>query len=600
MVELDAESDTAAMRESTMSEIFRVAGGMLHRRGGTPPRARRLAAARFRPAARLMQVAILGLCAHAIVTSPDAQAKPLTQPTPDSTRIYIERAREAAAADRHREAIDFYQRAFKLKGSLKAELGKEIGLQYTWNDEPKAALPWFRMYLAEHSEDDEALIGYARALSWADSLRVSSEVYRRVIARSPGNIDARLGEARVTAWMGDNREAERLYRGVLAVDPNKLDARLGLAQVVNWQGRHREARGLYTDILREHPGEGQALLGLAAAERWLGMNSRARRILVGIGDDKEARKMLAEMDREEATTARIGYGISRDSDKLVIHRLQGASTVFLGDLTSFGVSLARFSMRQDLRPTIIAYVPTASLYRRLNEDWSIHLNAAPLWSSFKLEAPDTALGLGAGRHSFDPFNWNGWLTWTPHRRLRVDVSGERAVVETPLSFIKTIVYDAAGAGVDVAAAERLKLRGGYDFRSYSDGNKRHAWSSEIVFLVFQKPVELSAAPGYTGFTFSKSRRNGYFNPSRYDNLGLSLNAQTTLRGFVRATCNGRVSAEREMGGPFFAVGSLDVGLESDIGRHGAVGAEFFTSNSRIAGEAGYSRILGNLYLLIRF
>ncbi len=588
------------MRESILSEIFRAMGGTFHRRGGAPAGSRRAAAARSRPAARLLQAAVLGLCAHAIMTSTDAQAKRSTQPPPDSTRIYISRAREAAAADRHREAIDFYQRAFTLEGSLAVELGKELGFQYTWNDEPKAALPWFRIYLAQHPEDDEALLGYARALSWADSLRVSREVYRRVIARSPDNVDARLGEAQVTAWMGDNRHAERFYRGVLALDPNRLDARLGLAQVVNWQGRHREARGLYTDILREHPGEKQALLGLAAAERWLGMNDRARRILIGIGDDKEARKMLAEMDREEAATARIGYGISRDSDRLVIHRLEGSSTVFLGDLTSFGVSFSRFSMRQDSRPTIVSYVATASFYRRLNEDWSIHVNAAPLWSSFKLEAPDTVLGLGAGRHSFDPFTWNGWLTWTPHRRLRVDVSGERSAVETPLSFIRAIVYDAAGVGVDVAAAERLKLRAGYDLRSYSDGNKRHAWSSETVFLVFRKPVELSAAPGYTGFTFSKSRRNGYFDPSRYDNLGLSFNAQTNLRPFVRATLSGRASAERETGGPFFAVGALDVGLESDIGRHGAVGAEFFTSNSRVAGEAGYSRILGSLYLLIRF
>ena len=550
--------------------------------------------------ARALLTAGLGLSAVCLLQLAPMSVEGGVRRGADSAGVYVERAREAASADRHREAIDLYLRACAIDSTLSYGLGKEIGFQYTWNDEPALALPWFRRYLTQDAEDDEAALGYAKALSWSDSLEASRRMYRLVGARSPGNLDAKLGEAQVAAWMDKAGEAETLYREILAGDPGNLDARLGLAQVVNWQGRHREARTLYAGILRDHPGSEQALIGMAAAEHWLGRDDRARRILIGRTAGEEARKMLAEMNREEASSARVDYGISHDSDELVIHRLEAGGTVFPGDLTSIGISASRFSMRQDSRPRIVAYSITASLYRRLDENWAVHLNVSPFWSSCELEAPDTTIGLGAGEHSFNPFVWSGWLTWTPHGRLRIDLSGERMTVETPLSYIREITFDGVGVGADVRASERLTLRGGYGFRSYSDGNTRNAWSSEVSLLILPKPVEISVAPGYNGFSFSEWEPNGYYNPSRYDNLGLTCEAKADLGGKVRLGLNGRVSGERESGGDFFTVGAIDVSLEVDTGSRSTAGAEFFTSNSRIAGAAGYNRTLGALFVSVRF
>jgi hypothetical protein len=542
------------------------------------------------------------LCAVAMVCLmqlASAVGAAAARPGADSATVYVAQAREAASADRHREAIRLYLRACAVDSSLSSELGGEIGFQYTWNDEAGRALPWFRRYLALHAEDDAAAIGYARALSWTDSLDAARRVYRLVGTRSPGNLDAMLGEAQVAAWMGENGDAESLYRAVLDHDPGNWDAQLGLAQVMNWQGRHREARDLYGGILRDRGDDSRALVGLASAEHWLGRDDRARRILIGRTADEDARKLLAEIDRAESPSARVDYGISHDSDELVIHRVEAGATVFPGDLTSVAVSGSRFSMRQNSRPRIVSYSLTVGLHRRLSDDWAVHFNAVPTWSSYDMEAPDTVIGISAGEHSFNPFTWNGWLTWTPHRRLRIDISGNRMTVDTPLSYMREITFDAVGAGADVTAAERATVRGGYEFRGYSDGNNRHAWNSDVSFLVLRKPLEVSVAPGCSGFSFSKYESNGYYNPLRYDNVGLTFEAVGS-RGAARLAVNGRVSAERESGGDFFAVGAVDASLEVGIGGRTTAGAEFFTSNSRIAGAAGYSRTLGAVFVSVRF
>ncbi len=494
----------------------------------------------------------------------------------------IYKAREAAAADRHSEAIAFFEKACAIDSALVQRLGKEIGFQYTWDDRAGEALPYFEAYIDNHPEDSEGLLGYALALSWADRHAESLEYYRSVQSRHPKSLEASVGEARVVSWMDRNSEAELLYRKVLDSEPENLEARLGLAQVVNWQGRHREAREYYTKILEDHPGNRNAILGLAQAEVWLGRNDRARDLLDGLEGDAEAEKLLAGVDRGSASNIRVDYGISEDSDELVMHRFEAGATCYIDDLTSIGIFAGRLSMRQDDRPHIVVKSVSIRFYKRFNEDVSINLDLRPQRTDY-----------------FDPFTFDTWLTWTPNWRLRFDVGAYRQLVETPLSVMRGITAKGGNLGVGVRANDRFLVSGLFDMRRYSDGNHRVLWGTSLSWLAVKKPVELSIVPGYMGFSFTRWEDNGYYSPEEYHNIGLAAKIRYRMKGNVAFTVEGRVSEEKEGGGDFFTVGSFRAAVEHDAHRRVTWGGEFYTSNSSLAGEAGYGRTLGRIFLIVR-
>ena len=494
----------------------------------------------------------------------------------------VYKAREAAAADRHSEAIALFEKACALDSSLVPRLGKEIGFQYIWDDKPGEALPYFEAYIAHHPEDSEGLLGYALALSWADRHEESLEYYRNVQSRYPKSLEATVGEARVVSWMDRNSEAELLYRKVLDSEPENLDARLGLAQVVNWQGRHREAREYYTNILKDHPGNRDALLGLAQAEVWLGRNDRARDLLEGLEGDAEAEKLLAGIDRGSASNLRFDYGVSKDSDELVMHRFEAGATYYIDDLTSVGIFVGRLSMSQDDFPDITVKSVSLKFYRRFNEDFSINLDLKPLRTEY-----------------FDPFTYDTWLTWTPNWRLRFDLGAYRQLIETPLSVMRSITATGGNLGVGVRANDRFLVNGLFDLRRYSDDNNRVLWGASLSWLALKKPVELSLVPGYMGFSFDRWEDNGYYSPEEYHNIGLAAKLRYRVKEKVAFTVEGRVSEEKEGGGDFFTVGFFRVAAEHDAHERVTWGGEFFTSNSSLAGDAGYGRTLVQIFLVVR-
>ncbi len=486
----------------------------------------------------------------------------------------IYKAREAAAADRHSEAIALFEKACALDSSLVPRLGKEIGFQYTWADRPGEALPYFEAYIAHHPEDSKGLLGYALALSWADRHEESLEYYRSVQSRYPKSLEASVGEARVVSWMDRNSEAERLYRKVLDSEPENFEARLGLAQVVNWQGRHREAREHYTNILTDHPGNRDAVLGLARAEAWLGRNDRARDLFEGLESDAETQKLLAGIDRGSASNLRFDYGISQDSDELVMHRFETGATYYIDDLTSIGIFAGRLSMRQDDFPHIVVKSVSLRFYKRFNEDVSINLDLRPQRTDY-----------------FDPFTFDTWLTLTPNWRLRFDLGAFRQLVEVPLSVMRGITAKGGNLGVGVRANDRFLVSGLFDLRRYSDGNHRTLWGTSLSWLAVKKPVELSLVPGYMGFSFTRWEDNGYYSPEEYHNIGLAAKIRYRVKGKLTFTVEGRVSEEKEGGGDFFTVGSFRAAAEHNAHERVTWGGEFFTSNSSLAGEAGYGRTL---------
>ncbi|MBD3179539.1 MAG: hypothetical protein GF417_07930 [Candidatus Latescibacteria bacterium] len=509
-----------------------------------------------------------------------------------TTQRILKSAREAAASDRHREAIDYYLEAVNRDSSLAAELGREIGYQYTWGGKPDSAVIWFNRYLELHPRELEGMLGKARALSWADRKSESLNLYRRIQGKHPRSIEARIGEARVTSWQDRNAEAEELYRKILEKQPENLQALLGLAQVINWQGRHREARQMYREILELHQGNRDAILGLALAERWLGLNWKARERLEKIGGNGEARKILRSIYRERSYRVRFDNALSSDSDELVINRI--GSTFFTGIArgTMAKTGAARISMSQDDSPSVDRTDFTAGISSRFNEDWSLNLNLS--WMNHSVETEDPVY---SGGDDFSLLACDGWLTWTPNRRVRVDLSSGRSAVETPRSVMREISYTTVGIGTDFLLAERIKSVIGYEYRSYSDHNHRNLVKTAIRWKVLKNPFSLQAEPGYTWFSYRQWLPNGYYNPEEYHNLGLKVTLGFKLSDSAGLIIEGRGSSEKEGGEDFFAVGTFRSALQYKAAESLDVGAEFFASNSKVSGEAGYSRTLGGLYLI---
>lgn len=119
-------------------------------------------------------------------------------------------AREAAAADRHPEAIDLYAAAVAADPALAAPLAGERAYQLLWADRLDEALALFGMALAA----DRA------------------------------SLDWQLGRARCLNWMGRHDEAAAAYAAILAAHPEQEEAELGLAQAERWRGREDRALAL--------------------------------------------------------------------------------------------------------------------------------------------------------------------------------------------------------------------------------------------------------------------------------------------------------------------------------------------------------------------
>ena len=500
---------------------------------------------------------------------------------PEDIQLLLEKARLAASQDQHVKAAELYLSACDIDSTLSSELGKELGFQYMWSDRAKEAIPWFERYIARYPDDLEALLGYARALSWADRHKESLEWYRRIGENHPASTEAHVGEARIVSWMERSGEAEELYLRVLEEEPENIEARLGLAQVVNWQSRHREARDLYREILEDHPDNPEALTGLAQAERWLGMNGRALEILKPL-EHGDALRMKREIEDERAPFIGIEYGISSDSDELVIHRFEAGGTYYPRPSASVGIFGGRASMRQDDRPHVRIESMSLRLQNRFNEVVAANLELKPVRTTF-----------------FDPFTFDAWLTWTPVWRLRMDLSFHRVMIETPLSVMREITAKGGNVGIDFRFSERLKMTAMFDRRRYTDGNYRTLSSASLSWRVLRSPFELTIVPGYTGFAFSRWEDNGYYSPEEYHNLGCLARLEAKPVDAISISLEGRASGEKEGSGDFFSVGMFRAEVSVRATDRFMIGGEFFTSNSRLAGEAGYNRTLGRIFLGFR-
>lgn len=388
----------------------------------------------------------------------------------------VDAARQAARADRNREAADLFALAIARQPQRRRELLREYADQLTYSDRAAAAVPLYRELLAlEPQPQDErlrVLSGLGLALLWSDRPSDARRVYEELVREQP-----------------DNRDAAR-----------------NLGRAITWSGRQREAVRYLEALLQAHPDDDEARVMLAQARAWMGRNDLARRELRGKAADREDAKRLQD-DLNWATDprTRIELQKSTQSDDLDItgsrikHEFsfdQGRGT---GELRMEHLDFRRQDGSDD------AVVDRLFLHGRyrFSDNWEIHAEAAP-----ERVAPR---GSPADQHLV----YSTWLTWWPGDALRFDLSANQASFDNLKSLRLGLLARLYALSTDVTPSERQRYKARVEQGEFSDGNRREAAQVEGEYRVRTQPEVWLGARYYT-FRFSQQLDNGYFNPKTFE------------------------------------------------------------------------------------
>jgi tetratricopeptide (TPR) repeat protein len=519
---------------------------------------------------------------------------PIPDPVIEANRpraqVCVDSARVAAAADRHHDAIRWYRQAIALYPPLASDLGKELGHQYTWAEEPDSALSWYRLDLQHHPDDVEAEAGAARALAWAGRLDESLAAYRALLPHSrETETDVRIAIAQVTSWKDDLDGARLLYEDVLRDEPANLEARLGLARVINWSGRHREAAAHYREILADHPDNAEAREGLAQSYSWMGRPDRARAVI----HDGEATPGLThletELDRARAPEASYTFEHNTDSDRIERNLHTVRAGVSTGDLTRGFAEYGHGSMQQPGRPDVARNWLGAVLERRFSDTAALHAAAGYQWNAFDRAALSPAT---YWKDDFNLFTVDSYATLTPRDGWRFDLSLFHGSLNVPDAIFRGISVTELGAGWDLRLRTTTTLASSLASAWYSDANSRLGWGERLVWQpVWRLPIapknRLTSTTGMGYFSFAKTRNDGYYNPRQYLSLYEELAVDATFSERLQGRVAGRVGLDRENGSDWFDTGRIEASLTAGLWRGVTLTAGYFNSNSRLDSREGY-------------
>lgn len=186
-------------------------------------------------------------------------------------------AREAAAADRHAEAIALYAAAVDAEPSLAGPLAGERAYQCLWADRLDEALALFNVALAA----DRA------------------------------SLDWQLGRARCLNWLGRHDDAAAAYSAILAAHPGHEEAELGLAQAERWRGREDRALAILESARWPIEGERRAIRDEIRAELapWVQVAGGKTH------DSDPTDRPWGELSAGGYLTPRLGWGLAAGVDE---------------------------------------------------------------------------------------------------------------------------------------------------------------------------------------------------------------------------------------------------------------------------------------------
>lgn len=507
---------------------------------------------------------------------------------------FLERARDAAANDRHREAIDLYLRAVAQDSLLVATVSVELGHQYTWAEIPDSAILWYGVYLRSHPDDIEARIGIARALSWSDRLTEAESYYAEILADTgERRNEVMLGLAKTNAWQEDYGAAERIYREALALDSTDVDARTGLAETLNWCGKHREAAGVWKALLAEEPRNADAAQGLARADLWRGRPDLAIRTIEtsfanGVQSDDLDR--LADGIRAmRRPTGDTGFSYRENTDDGLIRTWRTTAAVPIDYLTEVTGAYAKSVLHKLGYPDIDRDGFSLGGRRRFSDKFAATATVGYQWNDFDAVAP------GPGDEAvddFDLFVWDVYATLFPRDWFRVDAGTSREAMDIPLPVFKRIHVTTENIGLDWRVTHRLATFWEAKYSAYSDGNSRAA---AVERLEWMSPWRVPAPgrnrvlllQGVEYSRFAKQPDNGYFSPRSYMYAYGGARFTGDIGRRATLTVDGRIGGEKEYGNDWASVGAIEIALRTRVAEGWSLAAGYFHSGSRLDSPDGF-------------
>jgi tetratricopeptide (TPR) repeat protein len=542
----------------------------------------------FRRFQRLRAVLIV-----ALVVSASASRTVVARGAEENASEVLERAREAAAADRHREAIDLYRLALKRDSLLVSTLSIEMGHQYTWAEIPDSAVKWYEVYLSYHPGDAEGELGLARALSWGGHLKAAATCYEGIGARGDeSRQDALLGLAKVRRWQEDYDAAAGAYEQVLSADSGNVDAKIGLAESLNLAGKNRAARDRYEAILADDPGNQVAVEGLARAYLWSGRPDLAEETLAkGRATDPgrgpyEMDGVLDSMKRPRGSAFTSFRKTTSDGEM----RTVGASATFTRPrFLEWTLLCSNSRLHQSGYPDIHRNDFAATMSRRFSDLVGATVSAGYELNRFNAFVVPPGPGTA---DSFDLFVWDAFATLYPRDWVRVDIATNREAMEIPLPVFKRVHVTTESIGLDWRLRYRCITFWKAGYSAYSDGNSRMAATERVEWVSPWQPPEtwrtgVVLLQGLEYTNFSKQLDNGYFSPDNDVYIYGGIRLASAGGGRFGASVEGRFGGEKESGAEWVSVGSFDVALRYRIQTNAVLSGGFYKSGSRLDSADGF-------------
>lgn len=502
----------------------------------------------------------------------------------------VEAAEQAAAEERHIEAIELYEQAIAADPALEPALRPPLALQYLWSDQPAHAAALLERHLAAEPGDCGMRQHYALALSWADRLREAAAEYREVQALCPElRIEAMMGEARVLLWRNRVRRAEAVYAGVMAMGTpeERVQARIGLANAALATFEPRRARRLFRELYAEGVREPGVLEGLAEATQESGLLAEALEVLreaegagIRTGTLERVREEIALSRRLALRVAPEGF---RDADGTERQALGGIAAIALGAGGSAEVALGRSRLSG----------------REMIEGW--HGRAAGAYR----QGPALGLAGSLAAHGFAAVDFHPMtgeinLAWTPGDLRRVDLSAARLIVLDNVAALQHgLIGTFAAAGVDEGITRWTAISAGMDVTRWNAGNVRTRARLAPRHRFGGVPMVTAEWPTLYQ-RYSEPFDFPFFSPPEYWETGPGVDVYYRIERLWHLSGYLRGGAQRETGRAWSPLGMARLSIERELRRAWGVRIDLSWSNSNLAGTTGFERTAARAEIARRF
>ncbi len=371
-------------------------------------------------------------------------------------------ARDAAAGDRHHDAVGAYLDALANDARLVPLVAQELAYQKLWREDAEKSIFYFRRYLARHPGQE--------------------------------NREVRKGLALALSWSGRQPEAVALYRELAAEDPSDGGARVGLARTLAWDNRLRESWQALRAVEQEFPAAEPA--------------------------GREARDLALTVLDGYTAPLECRLAASWDSDDLDIVRLAATGSFTVAGNKIVQIMPARAWLRQPGQPDATALRLGAGLVTALAHNWSLHAYG---WvDRFRSDGPPAG---AVDEIDWDRPGGDFWVTWLPAPRVRLDAGAGSSPLETFRALRDRIGRRQANLSGEWRFARHWSAGLSGSLADYSDGNE-HVKVSARATWKREGRWNLAAGPVVTWLDFQDPYPGGYWAPDRVRNGSVEITAAT--------------------------------------------------------------------------